>query len=394
MRPWLTVASPVMERTLYAPEHDLFRSSFRQFVDKEMAPHHLAWEQAGIVDRELFKAAGSHGFLGMAIPEEYGGGGSDDFRYNAVITEETQRAGVAGAGLGISLHNDICLPYFLRYCDDEQRRRWLPGIASGELITAIAMTEPGIGSDLASMTTAAVRDGDSYIVNGSKTFITNGINADLVITAVKTDPSERHRGISLLILERGMEGFERGRNLDKLGLHSQDTAELFFTDVRVPTANLLGDEEGRGFFQLVGNLPQERLSIAMSGIAAARAALDMTLAYVKERHAFGQSVGSFQNSRFTLAELATEIEIGQTFIDRCILALNEGTLTAEEAAMAKWWCTELQKRTVDRCLQLHGGYGYMNEYPIARAYADARVTTIYGGTTEIMKEIIGRSLGL
>jgi alkylation response protein AidB-like acyl-CoA dehydrogenase len=394
MRPWLTVASPVMERTLYAAEHDLFRASFRQFVEKEMAPHHLAWEHAGIVDRELFKAAGSHGFLGMAIPEEYGGGGSDDFRYNAVITEETQRAGVAGAGLGISLHNDICLPYFLRYCNDEQRRRWLPGIASGELITAIAMTEPGIGSDLASMTTAAVRDGDSYIVNGSKTFITNGINADLVITAVKTDPSERHRGISLLILERGMEGFERGRNLDKLGLHSQDTAELFFTDVRVPTANLLGDEEGRGFFQLVGNLPQERLSIAMSGIAAARAALDMTLVYVKERHAFGQAVGSFQNSRFTLGELATEIEIGQTFIDRCILALNERTLTAEEAAMAKWWCTELQKRTVDRCLQLHGGYGYMNEYPIARAYADARVTTIYGGTTEIMKEIIGRSLGL
>jgi alkylation response protein AidB-like acyl-CoA dehydrogenase len=394
MRPWLTVASAVMERTLYAAEHDLFRASFRQFVEKEMAPHHLAWEHAGIVDRELFKAAGSHGFLGMAIPEEYGGGGSDDFRYNAVITEETQRAGVAGAGLGISLHNDICLPYFLRYCDDEQRRRWLPGIASGELITAIAMTEPGIGSDLASMTTAAVRDGDSYIVNGSKTFITNGINADLVITAVKTDPAERHRGISLLVLERGMEGFERGRNLDKLGLHSQDTAELFFTDVRVPTANLLGDEEGRGFFQLVGNLPQERLSIAMSGIAAARAALDMTLVYVKERHAFGQAVGSFQNSRFTLGELATEIEIGQTFIDRCILALNEGTLTAEEAAMAKWWCTELQKRTVDRCLQLHGGYGYMNEYPIARAYADARVTTIYGGTTEIMKEIIGRSLGL
>jgi alkylation response protein AidB-like acyl-CoA dehydrogenase len=394
MRPWLTVASPVMERTLYAAEHDLFRASFRQFVEKEMAPHHLAWEHAGIVDRELFKAAGSHGFLGMAIPEEYGGGGSDDFRYNAVITEETQRAGVAGAGLGISLHNDICLPYFLRYCNDEQRRRWLPGIASGELITAIAMTEPGIGSDLASMTTAAVRDGDSYIVNGSKTFITNGINADLVITAVKTDPSERHRGISLLILERGMEGFERGRNLDKLGLHSQDTAELFFTDVRVPTANLLGDEEGRGFFQLVGNLPQERLSIAIAGIAAARAALDMTVVYVKERHAFGQAVGSFQNSRFTLAELATEIQIGQTFIDRCILALNERTLTAEEAAMAKWWCTELQKRTVDRCLQLHGGYGYMNEYPIARAYADARVTTIYGGTTEIMKEIIGRSLGL
>jgi len=383
-----------MDRTLFTGEHDLFRTSFRQFVDKEIAPHHSEWEEAGIVDRELFRAAGSHGFLGMAVPETYGGGGSDDFRYNVVISEETQRAGVAGAGLGISLHNDICLPYFLRYCNDEQRRRWLPGIASGELITAIAMTEPGIGSDLASMSTTAIRDGDAYLVNGSKTFITNGINADLVITAVKTDPSERHRGMSLLVLERGMEGFERGRNLDKLGLHSQDTAELFFTDVRVPTANLLGDEEGRGFFQLVANLPQERLSIAVAGVAAARAALDMTIAYVKERKAFGQPVGSFQHSRFTLAELATEIEIGQAFIDKCVTALNATTLTAEEASMAKWWCTELQKRTVDRCLQLHGGYGYMNEYPIARAYADARVTTIYGGTTEIMKEIIGRSLGL
>ncbi len=383
-----------MDRTLFTGEHDLFRTSFRQFVEKEIAPHHSEWEEAGIVDRDLFRAAGSHGFLGMAVPETYGGGGSDDFRYNVVISEETQRAGVAGAGLGISLHNDICLPYFLRYCNDEQRRRWLPGIAAGELITAIAMTEPGIGSDLASMSTTAIRDGDAYLVNGSKTFITNGINADLVITAVKTDPTERHRGMSLLVLERGMEGFERGRNLDKLGLHSQDTAELFFTDVRVPTANLLGDEEGRGFFQLVANLPQERLSIAVAGVAAARAALDMTIAYVKERKAFGQPVGSFQHSRFTLAELATEIEIGQAFIDKCVTALNATTLTAEEASMAKWWCTELQKRTVDRCLQLHGGYGYMNEYPIARAYADARVTTIYGGTTEIMKEIIGRSLGL
>ena len=383
-----------MDRILFTGEHDLFRASFRQFVDKEIAPHHLEWEEAGIVDRELFRAAGSHGFLGMAVPEEYGGGGTTDFRYNLVIAEETQRAGVSGAGLGISLHNDICLPYFLRYANDEQRARWLPGIVSGELITAIAMTEPAIGSDLASMTTTALRDGDAYVVNGSKTFITNGINADLVITAVKTDPSERHRGMSLLVLERGMEGFERGRNLHKLGLHSQDTAELFFTDVRVPAANLLGAEEGQGFFQLVGNLPQERLSIAMAGVAAARAAFDMTLTYVKERRAFGQPVGSFQHSRFVLAELATEIEIGQTFIDRCVLALNDGTLSPEEAAMAKWWCTELQKRAVDQGLQLHGGYGYMSEYPIARAYADARVTTIYGGTTEIMKEIIGRSLGL
>jgi alkylation response protein AidB-like acyl-CoA dehydrogenase len=383
-----------MERTLFEEEHELFRSSFRQFVDKELVPHHLEWEQAGIVDRGVFAAAGAHGFLGMAVPEEYGGGGTPDFRYNLVVGEEVQRAGVAGAGLGITLHNDICLPYFLRYANEAQRSRWLPGIASGSLITAIAMTEPGIGSDLASMATTAVRDGSDYIVNGAKTFITNGINADLVITAVKTDPSERHRGMSLIVIERGTDGFERGRNLDKLGMHSQDTAELFFTDARVPVANLLGPAEGQGFYQLVANLPQERLSIAGAGVAAARYALDLTLAYVKERTAFGQPVGTFQHSRFALAELATEIEIGQTFIDRCVLALNAGTLTAEEAAMAKWWCTELQKRAVDRGVQLHGGYGYMNEYPIARAYADARVTTIYGGTTEIMKEIIGRSLGL
>ena len=382
-----------MERTIFEDEHEALRASFRAWLDKEVVPNHLEWEAAGIVPHDLFAAAGSHGFLGMAIPEEFGGGGVDDFRYNLVIDEEIQAAGVAGAGLGMSLHNDICLPYFLAYCTDEQRARWLPGIASGELVTAVAMTEPGIGSDLASMSTTAIRDGDHYVVNGSKTFITNGINADLVITAVKTDPTQKHRGISLLILERGMEGFERGRNLEKLGLHSQDTAELFFTDVSVPVDNLLGTE-GNGFIQLVHNLPQERLSIAVAGVAAAKAALGWTLEYVKERTAFGQSVGSFQNSRFVLAELATEVEVAQVFVDRCVVALNDGVLTAEEAAMAKWWCTELQKRAVDRCLQLHGGYGYMLEYPIARAYADARITTIYGGTTEIMKEIIGRSLGL
>jgi alkylation response protein AidB-like acyl-CoA dehydrogenase len=382
-----------MRRDLFEEEHEALRSSFRAWLDKEVVLHHLEWERAGIVPHELFAAAGRHGFLGMAIPEQYGGGGVDDFRYNLVIGEEVQAAGVGGAGLGLTLHNDICLPYFLRYCTDEQRERWLPGIASGELVTAIAMTEPGIGSDLASMSTTALRDGDAYVVNGSKTFITNGINADLVITAVKTDPSQRHAGMSLVVLERGMPGFERGRNLEKLGLHSQDTAELFFTDVAVPRANLLG-EEGQGFFQLVHNLPQERLSIAASGVAAARAAMGWTLDYVTQRTAFGQPVGSFQNSRFVMAEIATEVEIAQVFVDRCVLALNAGELTAEEAAMAKWWCTELQKRVVDRALQLHGGYGYMLEYPIARAYADARITTIYGGTTEIMKEIIGRSLGL
>ena len=382
-----------MRRDLFDEEHELFRRSFRRWLDKEVVPHYLEWEDAQIVPREVFAAAGEHGFLGMAIPTDYGGGGNDDFRYNLVIGEEIQAAGVNAVGLGITLHNDICLPYLLRYCDDAQRRRWLPGVASGELITAIAMTEPGIGSDLASMSTTAIRDGDRYLVNGSKTFITNGINADLVITAVKTDPTQRHKGISLVVLERGMEGFERGRNLDKIGLHAQDTAELFFNDVQVPVENLLGGE-GEGFTALVSNLPQERLSIAATGVAAARAALTWTLDYVKERSAFGQPVGSFQHNRFVLAECATEIEIGQAFIDRCVLALNAGELSAEEAAMAKWWCTELQKRVVDRGVQLHGGYGYMREYPIARAYADARITTIYGGTTEIMKELIGRSLGL
>jgi alkylation response protein AidB-like acyl-CoA dehydrogenase len=374
-------------------DHDLFRTSFRQFLDKEVVPHNDEWERAGIADRELYRKAGDSGFLGFNAPEALGGGGVDDFRFNQIVAEEIQLAGVNAAAMGIGLHNDVCLPYFLHGADDEQLARWIPGICSGELITAIAMTEPGIGSDLASMTTTAIRDGDHYVVNGAKTFITNGINADLVVTAVKTDPKERHRGMSLLVVERGMEGFERGRNLDKIGLHAQDTAELFFTDVRVPVENLLG-EEGTGFVQLVRNLPQERLNIAMIGVAAARAALEWTLAYVKERTAFGQPIGSFQNSRFQLATLATEVEVGQAFVDTCVLARNAGTLTAEEAAMAKWWCTDLQGRATDVGVQLHGGYGYMSEYPIARAYTDARVTRIYGGTNEIMKEIIGRSLGL
>ncbi len=382
-----------MRRTIFTDEHDMFRAAFRQFVEKEIVPHHDQWERDGIVPRELFTAAGASGFLGIDVPEAYGGGGTEDFRYNLIISEEVQRSGTGGAGLGITLHNDICLPYFLSLATDEQKQRWLPGIVSGELITAIAMTEPGIGSDLASMSTTAIRDGDAYVVNGSKTFITNGINADLVITAVKTDPTQRHKGMSLVVLERGMAGFERGRNLEKVGLHSQDTAELFFTDVQVPVANLLGTE-GQGFVHLVHNLPQERLSIAVAAVAAAEAAFGWTLEYVKDRKAFGQPVGSFQNSRFQLAEMRTEIDIAQVFVDRCVEALNAGELTAEEAAEAKWWCTELQKRVVDTCLQLHGGYGYMLEYPIARAYTDARITTIYGGTTEIMKEIVGRSLGV
>jgi alkylation response protein AidB-like acyl-CoA dehydrogenase len=381
-----------MRRTLFGEEHEMFRAAFRQFVETEIVPHHLEWEKAGIVPRELFTTAGKSGFLGMQAPEQYGGGGVDTYLFNLIVGEEVQRSGTGGAGLGLTLHNDICLPYFLSLCTEEQKERWLPGICRGELITAIAMTEPGIGSDLASMGTTALRDGDHYLVNGSKTFITNGINADLVITAVKTDPSQRHKGMSLLVIERGMEGFERGRNLEKVGLHSQDTAELFFTDVQVPATNLLGTE-GQGFVHLVHNLPQERLSIAAAGVAAAEAALGWTLDYVKERTAFGQPIAGFQNSRFRLAEMRTEIDLGRVFVDRCVEALDAGELTAEEAAEAKWWCTELQKRVVDTCVQLHGGYGYMLEYPIARAYTDARITTIYGGTTEIMKEIVGRSMG-
>ena len=380
-----------MDRTIFDDEHVMFRESFRRFIEREITPHYDDWERNGIVPRELFAAAGANGFLCMQAPESFGGGGTNDFRYNAIIGEELMYAGTGGAGLGLTLHNDITLPYFLELTNDDQKARWLPGICSGELICAVAMTEPQIGSDLASMSTTALRDGDHYVVNGSKTFITNGINADLVITAVKTDPTQKHKGMTLIVLERGMKGFERGRNLDKIGLHSQDTAELFFTDVQVPVANVLG-KAGEGFLNLVRNLAQERLSIAIAGVAAAKAALGWTVAYTKDRKAFGQPIATFQNTRFKLAEVATEVEIGQVFVDRCLLQLNAGALTAEEAAMAKWWCTELQKRTVDTCVQLHGGYGYMMEYPIARAYTDARVTTIYGGTTEIMKEIIGKKL--
>ncbi len=382
-----------MRRSLFEDTHEDFRDSFRRFLAAEVVPHYDGWERGGLVPREVFAEAGRHGFLAMAVPERHGGAGVDDFRFNLIIGEETQRAAVGSFGLGITLHNDICLPYFLGLADERQADRWLPGIASGELITAVAMTEPSIGSDLAAMSTRAERDGDDYVVNGSKTFITNGINSDLVITAVKTDPAARHRGITLVVIERGMVGFERGRNLEKVGQHAQDTAELSFADVRVPQVNRLG-AEGAGFGYLVSNLAQERLSIAASAVAAAEAALGWTLTYVRERSAFGQAIGSFQHSRFTLAELRTEIDIARVFIDRCVQALGAEELTPEDAAKAKWWSTDLQGKVCDACVQLHGGYGYMSEYPIARAWADARVTRIYGGTNEIMKEIIGRSWGL
>ena len=382
-----------MNRTLFEADHELFRGSVREFVTREIVPNVPKWEQEGKVDKEMFRKAGQAGILGMAIAEEHGGGGVEDFRFNVVIGEEMMRAGAFASGMCITLHNDVVLPYFLDLCTDEQKRRWHPGLASGDLMGAIAMTEPGAGSDLAGISTTAMLDGDVYVVNGSKTFITNGINSDVIVTAVKTDPSARHAGMSLLVIEEGMDGFTRGRNLDKIGLHAQDTAELFFDDVRVPVANLLG-EEGKGFMHLVHNLPQERLSLTTGSIAHAQVAFDWTLEYVKERQAFGQPIGGFQTVKHTMAEMRTELDIAQTYVDAQILALNAGDLTAEEAAKAKWWVTELENDVISRCLQLFGGWGYMEEYPIARAFRDARVQTIYGGTTEIMKEIVGRSLGL
>ncbi|UGT42408.1 acyl-CoA dehydrogenase family protein [Nocardia yamanashiensis] len=380
-----------MERTLFEPEHDLFRESFRKFLDQHVAPHHEEWEQAGVVDRSVWLEAGKQGFLGMAVPEELGGGGVKDFRYNAIVTEEVTKGFYSGLGFG--LHNDVIAPYLLDLANDEQKARWLPGFCSGEIITAIAMTEPGTGSDLQGIKTRAVRDGDDWILNGAKTFITNGINADIVIVVAQTDPEKGAMGFSLLVVERGMPGFERGRNLDKIGLKAQDTAELSFTDVRVPGKNLLGTE-GQGFIHLMQNLPQERLSIAVMAAAAMESCLDLTCQYVRDRKAFGKPIGALQNTRFVLAELATKTTAVRVFVDKCIELLNAEKLSVEDAAKAKWWSTEEQLDLINRCLQLHGGYGYMREYPIAKAYMDARIQTIYGGTTEIMKEIIGRSLKL
>ncbi|MBV9514132.1 MAG: acyl-CoA dehydrogenase family protein [Mycobacteriaceae bacterium] len=379
------------ERTLFDPEHELFRESFRSFLDRHVAPHHEQWERDKIVDRNVWLEAGKQGFLGIAVPEEYGGGGNPDFRYNTIITEEVTAGHYSGIGFG--LHNDVVAPYLLRLATEEQKQRWFPGFCSGELITAIAMSEPGTGSDLQGIKTRAVKDGDEWVLNGAKTFITNGINSDLVIVVAQTDPGKGAQGFSLLVVERGMTGFERGRKLDKIGLDAQDTAELSFDNVRIPAENLLGDE-GMGFVYLMQNLPQERLSIAIMAAAAMEAVLEATLQYTKERKAFGRPIGSFQNSRFLLAELATEATVVRIMVDEFIRLHLDEKLTAEQAAMAKWYSTEAQVRLVDRCLQLHGGYGYMREYGIARAFLDSRVQTIYGGTTEIMKEIIGRGLGV
>ncbi len=380
-----------MQRTLFDADHDAFRETCRAFCAKEIAPHHAEWETAGIVPREVWARAGSQGLLGFAVPEEYGGGSVHDFRFNTVLNEELTLVGASGVGFPV--HVDICSGYLLGLTNDEQKARWLPGYADGSLITAIAMSEPGAGSDLQGIATTARRDGDDYLLSGQKTFISNGINADLVIVVAKTAAAAGSRGISLLVVERDMAGFERGRNLEKIGLKAQDTAELFFDEVRVPAANLLG-EEGQGFAYLMQNLPQERLCIAVTAAAACEHVLGLTKDYVRERKAFGRSVGSFQATRFTLAELVTESDIARVYVDRCIEQHLGGGLSVEDAAKAKWWTTELQKRVVDRCLQLFGGYGYMAEFPIARAYLDTRVQTLYGGTTEVMKEIIGRSLDL
>ncbi|NDK90304.1 acyl-CoA dehydrogenase [Gordonia desulfuricans] len=373
-------------------EHRQFRDTVTKFVADQITPHHEEWEHAGLWERSLFTEAGENGLLGFPVPEEFGGPGVDDFRYHAIVIEETARTGAAAEAIAFSLQNDVVLPYLTEMTDDEQKARWLPGVVSGETVLGIAMTEPGAGSDLTGIRTSAVRDGDHYVVNGSKTFISNGRNGDLFVVATRTGP-EKHKGLTLFVVEADTPGFVRGRKLDKIGLHAQDTSELAFEDMRVPVANRLG-EEGQGFYQLVHNLPQERLSLAIGAVAAAEGTFARTLEYVQERTAFGSPVSSFQNTQFVLAELATELDLARTFLDDCIAEHVAGELTAARAARLKWWATELQVRTADRCLQLHGGYGYMREYPVSRAFIDARIQTIYGGTTEIMKTIIAKDLGI
>ena len=380
-----------MEQHLYEQIHADFRALCREFLAREAVPYHAEWEKAGLVDRDIWRKAGAAGLLGLDVDEEYGGGGQRDFRLNAVLVEEIIRAGCSGLGFG--LHNDVVAPYLTELTTAEQRKRWLPGFCSGEIVTAIAMSEPGAGSDLAGVRTTAARDGDSYVLNGQKTFITNGEHADLVIVVAKTAPDQGAHGLSLVAVERGAPGFTRGRRLEKVGLKANDTAELFFDDCRVPADNLIG-AENHGFYQLMGNLPRERLGIAVAAVAAAEAILEQTLDYARNRQAFGRPIGAFQHNRFLLAELDTEVTIARTFLNHCVTEFNAGRLTVSDAAKVKWWTTELQNKVADRCVQLHGGYGYMLEYPVAKAWLDSRVQTIYGGTTEIMKEIIGRGLGL
>lgn len=382
-----------MKRTLFTQDHEDFRLLVRNFLAREVVPVHEEWRRAGLVPRELFTSLGKLGIIGTALPGEYGGGGQDDYRYNVVIQEECARACVTLGGL--RTHLDVVLPYFTAFADTEQRARWFPGLASGELYTAIAMSEPGTGSDLAGVATTAVRDGDHYVLNGAKTFITGGHHADLVVVVARTstDPDNRRGGLSLLVVEKGMPGFTVGRKLEKIGLTTQDTVELSFADVRVPAANLLG-EEGTAFSLLGRNLAQERLAIAVGAVAQTRAAIDMTITYVRERKVFGEPVAHFQNTKFELGAMSAELEAAQALLDASVTTLLDRELSGADAARTKLFCTETQGRVVDRCLQLHGGYGYILEYPIARLYADARVSRIYGGTSEVMKSIISKSLDL
>ena len=384
----------MIERTLFSPEHEAFRDSFRRFMDKEIAPFHADWEEQGYVDREVWRKAGTNGFLCMTMPEEYGGAGADRL-YSVAQIEELSRGGFSGIGYG--LHNEIVAPYLLHYGSEAQKQEYLPQLAKGEMIGAIAMSEPAAGSDLQGIKTTAIRkrdaQGDYYLLNGSKTFITNGWHADLVIVVAKTDPSAGAKGTSLLLVERGMPGFEKGKRLKKVGLKAQDTSELFFNDVRVPADHLLG-AENRGFINLMEQLPWERLQIAIGAAAKAQAAIEWTLAYVKDRKVFGRAVGDFQNTRFQLAEMQTEVQVAQVFVDKCLSLLLADQLDTATASMAKYWVSDLENKVIDQCVQLFGGYGYMWEYPIARAFADARVQRIYGGTNEIMKEVISRAMGL
>lgn len=376
----------------YGPEHHQFQELVADFVQRAVVPAHENAEHTGCWDPNLFRQAGRLGLLGFPVPEDLGGPGVKDFRYHAIVITELQRVGAAAEAIAFSLQNDVVLPYLTDLTTVEQQQRWLPGVVSGDTVLGIAMTEPGTGSDLAGIRTTAHRDGDHYVVNGAKTFISNGQTGDLFVVAVRTG-GDRHGGLSLLVVDPDTPGFARGRNLDKIGLHAQDTSELTFTDMRVPVDNLLG-EEGQGFHHLVRNLPQERLSLGVGAVAAAEGVLAETLDYVRTRHAFGSPISAFQNTQFVLAEVATELDIARTFLDDCIAAHLEDELTAARAAKLKWWTTDLQMRTADRCLQLYGGYGYMREYPVSRAFVDARIQTIYGGTNEIMKTIIAKDLGI
>ncbi|MEL7399042.1 MAG: acyl-CoA dehydrogenase family protein [Pseudomonadota bacterium] len=378
----------MIPRNVYTEEHDMFRDAVRKFMQREIQPHHEQWEKDGQISREAWKKAGDAGILCTHLPVEYGGSGVD-FRYSAIAIEE--QGYVFASGPGFSLHSDIVAPYILHYGSEQQKQTWLPQMAAGDVITAIAMTEPGAGSDLAGVRTTAVLDGDDYVINGSKTFITNGQLADLYIVVAKTDTSAGAKGVSLFLVEADRAGFQKGQNLNKVGMKAQDTSELFFDNVRVPKDNLLG-QENKGFIYLMQELPQERLSVALIAVAAARACYDATVEYVKERKAFGKPVAALQNTRFKLAEILTELEVTQTYVDRCLELHCEGNLSVEDAAACKLWATEAQCRIIDECVQLHGGYGYMWEYPVARAYADARVQRIYAGTSEIMKEIISRTI--